>query len=185
MPLLGDLGTVDIGGDPTLVGADLLGAARVRRLRGLGGRASSTRSSRSTRGSSSTRSPPTRSRPIPTRCGARCCAASPAGSRSSRPARRTRASTEPGCTWHHDRDRMDWITETTLRIAAATGLDAGDAARSTRRTPSRCSTWPVSPRTTAANAPTRRCSASCSGVRSRKAPTSTRSADAVRGDAPA
>ena len=41
-------------------------------------------------------------------------------------ARPTRASTEASdlAPWP-----MDWITETTLRLAAATGLDAGDAAR--------------------------------------------------------
>ena len=70
--------------------------------------------------------------------------------------------------------RMDWITETTLRIAAATGLDAGPC-WSTRPRRRRCSTWPASPRTTAANARTRRSCASCSGARSRGAPISTSS----------
>ena len=52
--------------------------------------------------------------------------------------------------------RMDWITETTCASRPRPGLDAGPARRRDRRR-RRCSTWPASPRTTAANARTRRC----------------------------
>ena len=67
----------------------------------------------------------------------------------------------------------------TTRIADATGIDAGRARRSTPPMPTRCCGSPGSRRTRAANAPTRRCSATCSDARSRSARRSTISAHVV------
>ena len=52
---------------------------------------------------------------------------------------------------------MDWLTETTLRIAAAAGHRPGTHCSSTRPRRSSCSTSRASPRTTAASGRTRRC----------------------------
>ena len=69
VPLIDDLGTVDLGRDPALVASNVARAARVPRLRGLGARASCKPSSTTAPGSSSRRCPRTRSRRSPTRCG--------------------------------------------------------------------------------------------------------------------
>ena len=100
-PLLGAVGTVDLGRAP----ADVRPTSKrsgCSRVTPPGGRGSSTASSRSTAGTSSTRRPTTSSPPSPTRCGAACCAARAASSRSPRTSRSTLEQLTP----HRDQPSM-------------------------------------------------------------------------------
>ena len=83
VPVLGDLGTVDLGRDPLDLGVAARRAARLRRATRAGRRASSKPSSSRTRGSWSTSNPTIRSAPRPSACGATCSAASAGESRCS------------------------------------------------------------------------------------------------------